>query len=989
MLSSAAFCLIALSLAAAEHHGRVTSNGLPIPGATITVERGGKQFVTSTDMEGFYSFDVLGDGHWSVGISMSGFAPLKQDVLVTAGAPASTWELQMLPLDLVKAQMETATVVAATPTFNPEASHEAGAKQPPAALPAQELTDQAADSLLINGSVNNGAASPFAQLAAFGNSRTANKRLYNGGVGLTFDNSALDANPFSLTGQATPRPDYNRMTGLFNFGGPLRIPRLIKNGPFVFLAYQWTRNRNATTQTGLVPDAAERDGLFSQTILDPTTGLPFPGNQIPASRISPQAQALLKFYPLPTFPSGTAYNYEIPLLGATHQDALQSRFNQRLGTRDQLSGRFAFQSMRMDNPNLFDFEDRTDTFGIDTGIKWSHRFGHRLFLILGYQYSYFSTRVKPNFKNRENVSGLAGITGNDQQPADWGPPSLVFSSGIAELGDAESAFNRNQTSAVSPSITWNRGKHNLQFGGDFRRQQFNYLSEQNGRGAFTFTGVDTGFDFADFLLGVPDASAIAFGNADKYFRESVYDGYFTDDWRIGPDFSLNAGMRWEYGAPITELYGRLVNLDIAPNFTAAAPVVGNGPLHPDKRGVEPRVGFAWRSPAGSSLVVRGGYGIYYDTSVYQTIATQMAQQAPLSKSLSVQNSAANPLTLANGFNASPSATPDTFAVDPNFRVGYAQTWQLSVQTDLPASLQLTATYLGIKGTRGVQELLPNTYPIGGANPCPGCPIGFAYLTSNGDSSRESAEIQLRRRLHNGVTGVLQYTFSKSLDDDGALGGQGTSATGQTVAAFPGQTAATGQQGMQIAQNWLRLSAERSLSIFDQRHLLSLQVQYTTGMGIGGGTLLSGWRGALLKEWTFATLINAGSGLPETPIDLATVPGTGFTGTLRPDYTGQPLYSPPAGLYLNPAAFTAPPPGQWGNAGRNSIMGPAEFSLNVSMGRTFRLNDRFNIDFRVDSNNALNHVSYTAWETIINSTQFGLPAGANAMRSVQTTLRLKF
>ncbi len=244
-------------------------------------------------------------------------------------------------------------------------------------------------------------------------------------------------------------------------------------------------------------------------------------------------------------------------------------------------------------------------------------------------------------------------------------------------------------------------------------------------------------------------------------------------------------------------------------------------------------------------------------------------------------------------------------------------------------------------------------------------------------------------MHNGVTGVLQYTFSKSLDDDGALGGQGTSATGQTVAAFPGQTAATGQQGMQIAQNWLRLSAERSLSIFDQRHLLSLQVQYTTGMGIGGGTLLSGWRGALLKEWTFATLINAGSGLPETPIDLATVPGTGFTGTLRPDYTGQPLYSPPAGLHLNPAAFTAPPPGQWGNAGRNSIMGPAEFSLNVSMGRTFRLNDRFNIDFRVDSNNALNHVSYTAWETIINSTQFGLPAGANAMRSVQTTLRLKF
>ena len=86
-----------------------------------------------------------------------------------------------------------------------------------------------------------------------------------------------------------------------------------------------------------------------------------------------------------------------------------------------------------------------------------------------------------------------------------------------------------------------------------------------------------GADFADFLLGIPDTSSIAFGNADKYFRESVYDAYITDDWRVNPQFTLNAGIRWEYGAPITELYGRLVNLDIAPGFSAAAPVVANRP----------------------------------------------------------------------------------------------------------------------------------------------------------------------------------------------------------------------------------------------------------------------------------------------------------------------------------------------------------------------------------------------------------------------------
>jgi hypothetical protein len=209
---------------------------------------------------------------------------------------------------------------------------------------------------------------------------------------------------------------------------------------------------------------------------------------------------------------------------------------------------------------------------------------------------------------------------------------------------------------------------------------------------FTFTGGATGSDFADFLLGIPDTSSIAFGNADKYFRESVYDAFLNDDWRISPELTLNAGVRWEYGAPITELYGRLVNLDIAPGFAAAAPVVANDPagtltgpltgqpypsslVRPDKRGFEPRVGIAWRPISGSSTVVRAGYGIYYDTSVYQTIAVQMAQQPPLSKSLSVQNSPADPLTLANGFIASPSITGNTFAIDPNFHAGYAQNWQ--------------------------------------------------------------------------------------------------------------------------------------------------------------------------------------------------------------------------------------------------------------------------------------------------------------------------
>jgi hypothetical protein len=294
-----------------------------------------------------------------------------------------------------------------------------------------------------------------------------------------------------------------------------------------------------------------------------------------------------------------------------------------------------------------------------------------------------------------------------------------------------------------------------------------------------------------------------------------------------------------------------------------------------------------------------------------------------------------------------------------------------VQRDLPGALIVTATYNGIKGTRNVQEFYPNTYPLGAANPCPTCVAGYAYMTSNGNSSREAGQIQLRRRLHNGFTASAQYVYSKSIDD-AALGGRG-------------------QGSLLVAQNWLDLSGERGLSSFDQRHQVTLSAQYTSGMGIGGGTLMSGWRGALLKEWTVLTNITTGSGLPLTPVLPIAIPGTGYTGSYRPEYTGASLYSGAPGLFLNPAAYATPPSGQWGNAGRDSITGPYQFSLNASLSRTFRLTDRFNLDLRVDATNALNHVTFQNWNTTVGSTQFGLPNpnAANAMRSLLTTLRVRF
>jgi trimeric autotransporter adhesin len=1019
--------LVVCTLAgAAEYHGQVFFNSFSVPGATITATHGDLKVVSTTDQQGMFRFPALTDGVWTIEVSMQCFSSIKREVVIGPNAEPTTWELQLPSVDQVQCQTTTpavATRLSSTskPSGPPKPTDEPVSNQnkpPTGTAPTESDTNPLdSDGFLINGSENNGAASPFAQVAAFGNARNTGKGLYHGGIGLRLENSAFDARPFSLSGQDTPKASYNRITGGATLGGPLKFPHLHSRDATFFASYQWTRDRNEAIQSGLVPDLAERRGDFSHElnaggqplqIFNPATGLPFAGNMIP---VSSQAQALLNLYPLPNVAGNPHYNFQVPVINNIHQDALQSRIGSPVGRDNQIYGNFAFQSTRGDSPNLFGFVDTSSVLGNNTAIHWWHRFNPQWSMNIGYQFSYLSTRITPFWDNRTNVSGLAGINGNNQEPVNWGPPTLVFANGLATLSDQQSSFNRNETNAQTVSFSRNHNRHNVTFGGSFRRQEFNYLSQQNPRGLLTFTGAATqgnssgstgGSDVADFLLGIPDTSSIAFGNADKYFRESVYSAYVTDDCRLSPQLSVNAGLRWEYGVPITELFNRLVNLDIVPGLTAVTPVLAANPIgpltgqtypssliYPDKRIFEPRLGMAWRPSVSSSLVIRAGYGIYSDTSVYQTLALQMAQQSPLSKSVSVQNSAQCPLTLANPFNGCGNTNAGIFGVDPNFRIGYAHIWQLSVQRDLPGSLQLTASYLGVKGSRGLQEFLPNTFPLGALNPCPTCPIGFAEVTSHGDSTRQAGRLQLRRRLHSGFTAMVEYTFSKSSDDDSVLGGLGTPAVAQNPFAGTLLSNGTSSLPLTIAQNWLDLAAERGPSNFDQRHLLSGQLQYTTGMGLNGGTLLSGWKGRFFKGWTLLTQITAGSGLPETPILLAPVPGTGFSGSLRPDLTGSSVHAAPPGLFLNPAAFSTPQPGQFGNAGRNSITGPDVFNLNGSIGRSFPVESRYSLEFRMDMTNLLNKVTFTSWNTVVNSTQFGLPLGANGMRNVLLTLGLRF
>jgi hypothetical protein len=559
----------------------------------------------------------------------------------------------------------------------------------------------------------------------------------------------------------------------------------------------------------------------------------------------------------------------------------------------------------------------------------------------------------------------------------------MFGSGIAGLGHPQFTAVDDQAHGGGADAAWSRGRHYVTLGGGMRRRAYDTFGQQDARGVFTFDGSTTGSDFADFLLGIPRSSSIAFGNPDKFLRGSVLESYVNDDWRLSPSLTLNLGVRWEDESPLTERFGRLANLDIASGFAAAAPVLASDPVgtltgiqypaslvRSDARGVQPRLGLAWRPVPGSSLVIRAGYGVYRNTGVYQAIALAMAQQPPLSKTVNTENTPETPLTLANGFIPSASSTPNTFAVDPDLRVGFAQNWQVSAQRDLPASLTIIGTYLGASGSRLMQEILPNTYPAGGVNPCPTCPLGFVHLSSHGNSQRHAGQVQVRRRLRNGLTATVQYTLAKATDDAAALAG-------------------ASMNGAAVAQNWMDVDAEHAPSSFDQRHLLTAQFQYTTGVGVAGGALLDGFKGSLFKGWTFSSTLTTGSGLPLTPTYLTSLPGTGVTGTMRADLTGAPVGERPDGYYLNPAAYSAPASGEWGRAGRHSVVGPAQFNLNAGISRTFFVGDRLNLDWRLDATNVVNEVTFAGVNTIVGSPQFGLPDRANQMRRLQMTMRLRY
>ncbi len=856
-----------------------------------------------------------------------------------------------------------------------------------------------------------------------------------GNLSETYGNSALNARNYSLTGQMLDKPVQIQNNFSITVGGTLPFLKSKTTSQRGFMGppgggqpgwsftYGGYRNRSALDVLTTVPTDLERAGDFSQTYIqaltvDPATGQrtvvaqptklylnPYDPSsqfmQIPS--IDPIAARLLQFIPKANISCAAnaicVNNYALERSLPSASDQIQASITGlRITSKDNFGVNYSMRRGSALNAGIFSgLDSNRDNFDQNIGVSGMHSFHSRLFA--NWRISLNRTRMKTTngFSYVNNVEGDLGITGVSQDPINWGPPTISLT-GYGNLTLAAPSISRNQTLVISGGLNKIGRKHSIRTGVDINWSQRNTQSDSNGRGTYTFTGYatalvneqgsqvsGTGNDFADFLLGLPystsrryvDSSVNPYGNS-IYLRNRSWNAYVMDNWQARSNFTINYGLRYEYVGPAFEKFDRLVSLDTASNFAELAQVFPNengrfsgqhfprSLVNPDRNNFAPRIGIAWRPKSGSPFIFRAGYGIGFNAGGYFSIVNQLVNQPPFAITQNLATERSNPLTLRAGFPANPDLTIlNTYAIDPNYKPSYAQQWNLDVQAQISRLYVLNVTYSGAKGT-GLDILRAPNRSSSAAN--------FIYQTNGAESIYHGLSIQLARRFSRGFNMRTSYTFSKSIDDS------------------------SGSGGSMVAQNDNDLTAERSLSSQDQRHNFQTSFAYELPFGQNRAFFAGASAGALnlISGWTFQGNLTLASGTPLTARYASSngnASGAALYNSLRPDATGLPVSLPRDermwSHFFNTAAF-AIPAGEYGTAGRNTIVGPGTNMVNLSVRKSFRLDENNRrLDFSWQVQNLLNHPNWSSVSTTINSPNFGQVTSVRGMRSMTMNLRIRF
>ncbi len=575
-------------------------------------------------------------------VEVTGSSPILQTETTTVGEVISGTTVQSLPLN-GRNTGQLALLLPGTITYNPRGFTNIGSinmNRPFVNGNREQTNNFIVDGFDVNETIDNRVAyqpSPdaLAEISVETNNYSADtgnvggavvanviksgSNQYRGNVFEFYRNSDLDANTWENNRSGAPKQERRQDIYGATFGGPISRDRL-----FFFADYQGSRQDAPGFGTASVaPEAWRRGDLssFSAAITDPTTRLPFPGNQIPVNRISPVARALLgdtANYPLPNrnVPGGVTGNFvgETLLKIRGHQG--DGRVDWNASASDKFFARYSFatyEDARDVNPFPLVFSARNDQPFWNVGGNWNRIFGPTMVneLLVGYSH----TSV---LQETYDWSGLGagnaryGIAGG--QPID-GLSELVLGSGLTTPGlRALDSDTLATTFQINEKFTWLKGRHTLKFGGQWLHydQQRFYAGNNGLLGFFTYSGTFTGNSFADFLLDMAANKGRGGGDPeDPWTHLQNRIGVFVqDDFRLRDDLTLNVGVRWAYTSPLVEQDNRQTNFDLV---TGQQIVASDGSIEdralyqPYYGGFEPRLGAAWT--IGDRWVVRGGYGI--------------------------------------------------------------------------------------------------------------------------------------------------------------------------------------------------------------------------------------------------------------------------------------------------------------------------------------------------------------------------------------------
>ncbi|HEY6936608.1 MAG TPA: TonB-dependent receptor [Terriglobales bacterium] len=784
-----------------------------------------------------------------------------------------------------------------------------------------------------------------------------------------------------------------------------------------------------------------------------------PTNIIPAGKIDPLAAKLMALFPAPNVSGNPAFNYIANPVENTHRSNFDIRVDQKFSDKDNSFIRFSYENQPRIIPSPFQ-NSIADGGGFFSGIEdnsyrsvaLSETHVFRPTLVNEFRFGYNrvnSHRFQFNFD--KDVSGQVGFPGVPFTPINGGLPQLNFDDGSAPtLGSPTflPSVELQNTYVLSDNLTWVKGKHTVKYGTEIRREEFTIFQPAESRGTEGFSNGFTdnpanpgtgGFGQASFLIGLADGGGINNLHNVDYHRP-IYAFYTQDDWRVTQKLTLNLGLRYELFTTVKEKFNEQGTFDLnnpttptiivpkgqtmqlTPTLASqirVSPTGSSGLVPVDTNNFAPRIGFAYQLTP--STVVRGGYGLFYggqENGPYSNPSPGFNPPFFVTQSFNSPCGAAsaNPALFPSGndcavpgisnqpggipgsagfsvgFPATSLTDPNTptlFTVDPRLVTPYMQQWNFGIERQLGGDTMLQITYAGSKGTKlftfyNGNQADPSPDPnaaFAPRRPVPAIDTSVSLFASDGGSKYNSLQTRLEKRFTHGFSLLASYTYSNAEDN--------------------ASNANLGSQNNDGFRWFKHPEWEWGHASFDVRHRFTLSYIYQLPFG-HGQRYLSGASGAaeqILGGWQVAGITTISSGNWYTPVDG----NGGFAnsdGAQLPNVVADPNSSRHClpGTFFNTCAFVDPPLGSFGNAARNSVLGPGFQEWDASIFKTFSVTERAKLEFRSEFFNLPNHTNFLLSKsgpqesnnsTVLGASQFGFLTAARPPRQIQFALKLSF